>query len=108
MSDESQIFHAALQPALAALRIEVGPAQQEQMFAHYSKVVEANREFNLTRITSPADAAVKHYADSLALLVMPEFCTDRRLEVLDVGTGAGFPAVPLAIVCETWTIVAID
>lgn len=108
MSDESQIFYAALQQAIAALGIVIAPAQQEQMFAHYAKVVEANREFNLTRITSPADAAVKHYADSLALLAMPEFRAIRRLEVLDVGTGAGFPAVPLAIVCESWYIVAID
>ena len=53
---------------------------------------------NLTRITDPTEAAVKHYADSLALLL---WVRDRRIEVdtvLDVGSGAGFPAVPLAVI----------
>jgi len=70
--------------------------------------VQANRRFNLTRITSPGEAAVKHYADSLSLLSASWFDPAQSLKVLDVGTGAGYPAIPLAIVCENWQITAID
>lgn len=54
-----------------------------------------NERINLTAITDPAEIAVKHYLDALTLKrVAPQF-DDRRL--LDVGTGAGFPGLPLAI-----------
>jgi len=108
MNDDRQSFFAAFQKAVAALGLTIDAAQQEGMFAHYLQVVQTNKQFNLTRITSPAEAAVKHYADSLSLLAMPGFSPDRRLDVLDLGTGAGFPAVPLAIMCKVWTITAID
>ncbi len=75
---------------------------------HYEQVVEANRQFNLTRITSPAEAAVKHYADSLSLLAAGWVEAEESVRVLDVGTGAGFPAVPLALVCPNWRVTAID
>jgi 16S rRNA (guanine527-N7)-methyltransferase len=62
--------------------------------AHLELIVEANRSFNLTRITSPREAAVKHVLDS----VLPwRLFADAR-EVLDAGTGAGFPGIPLAVV----------
>lgn len=60
---------------------------------HLGLIEEANRQFNLTRITSPRDAAIKHVLDSL----MPWrlFAHARRL--LDAGTGAGYPGIPLAL-----------
>jgi 16S rRNA (guanine527-N7)-methyltransferase len=61
---------------------------------HLGLIVEANQWMNLTRITSAQDAAVKHIYDSAA--AWPYFKNARR--VLDAGTGAGFPGIPLAIV----------
>lgn len=101
-------FEAALSSALQALGLDVPADLRRRMFSHLERVVEANRHFNLTRITSPADAAVKHYADSLSLLATDWVAADRALRVLDVGTGAGFPAVPLAMVCRNWHVTAID
>jgi 16S rRNA (guanine527-N7)-methyltransferase len=61
--------------------------------AHLTLIEEANRHFNLTRITSPREAAIKHVLDS----VMPwRLFADAR-QVLDAGTGAGFPGIPLAL-----------
>lgn len=60
---------------------------------HLALIEEANRHFNLTRITGAREAAIKHVLDSL----MPWrlFCSARH--VLDAGTGAGFPGIPLAL-----------
>lgn len=98
---------SALERATAGMGITTAAEARDAMRRHYARLVEANRQFNLTRITSPEDAAVKHYADSLALLQLPDMdATPRR--VVDVGTGAGFPAVPLAICRPEWSILAID
>ncbi len=61
---------------------------------HLGLIVEANQYLNLTRITSPREAAIKHVLDSI---VPWRLFQDARL-VLDAGTGPGFPGVPLALV----------
>lgn len=61
---------------------------------HLELIDEANRQFNLTRITSPAEAAVKHVLDS----VLPWRLFAGARHVLDAGSGAGFPGIPLALV----------
>jgi len=108
MRDYREVFSTALTNAAGALGLRLEEHHLARMWRHFELVVEANRRFNLTRITAPADAALKHYADSLALLATRWVDSDRPLSVLDVGTGAGFPAVPLAIVCERWGVMAID
>jgi len=60
---------------------------------HLERIDEANRHFNLTRIVSPRDAAIKHVLDS----VLPWRFFAGGAAVLDAGTGAGFPGIPLAI-----------
>lgn len=61
---------------------------------HLERIVEANRSFNLTRIISPREAVIKHVLDS----VLPWRLFAGATEILDAGTGAGFPGIPLAIV----------
>ncbi|HUS07898.1 MAG TPA: 16S rRNA (guanine(527)-N(7))-methyltransferase RsmG [Bryobacteraceae bacterium] len=61
---------------------------------HLAMIVEANRLFNLTRIVSPREAAIKHVWDSIA----PWRLFSQAKHVLDAGTGAGFPGIPLALV----------
>jgi 16S rRNA (guanine527-N7)-methyltransferase len=61
---------------------------------HLALIEEANRQFNLTRITGPWEAAIKHVLDS----VMPWRLFVGARHVLDAGTGAGFPGIPLALV----------
>ncbi len=107
-ADDPAVFRNALLAAVAGFGLKPGPAQVEWMYRHHLLVAEANRHFNLTRITDPAKAAVRHYADSLSLLAAPWVDPGGPLAVLDVGTGAGFPAVPLALVCPAWSITAID
>lgn len=61
---------------------------------HLALIVEANQYLNLTRIVSPSEAAIKHVLDS----VLPWRLFTGTKHVLDAGTGAGFPGIPLALV----------
>ena len=70
--------------------------EQLDRFARYAALLlEWNNRMNLTAITDPTEIAVKHFADSLTLLAAVDLPTGARL--LDVGTGAGFPALPVGI-----------
>ena len=81
-----------LRAGLAALGLptESIPA----LTAYASLLAEKNKVMNLTAITDPADVASLHFLDSAALLTLADF---REKSVVDVGTGAGFPGVPVAI-----------
>ena len=61
---------------------------------HLALIVEANKVVNLTRITTPREAAIKHVLDS----VMPWRLFAGSQQVIDAGTGAGFPGLPLALI----------
>lgn len=106
--DARVLFGKALQAACGELGLTLDADETEPLWQHYSLMVSANRTTNLTRITAPAEAAVKHYADSLALLPWADELVSRDATLLDVGTGAGFPAVPLAVCRLDWRIVAVD
>ncbi len=79
----------------ALLELRIPQQQAEKMAAYGAMLEEANKSFNLTRITSPEDMAEKHFYDSLAPVRLGLVQEGQR--VLDIGTGAGFPGVPLAI-----------
>ncbi len=101
-------FDEALCAAASALGIELSDRQRGTLWEHRRLVVEANRRFNLTRITGPRDFAVKHHADSLAVV---RWCRDvdtRAERVLDVGCGCGAPAVPLAVARPDWQVTALE
>jgi 16S rRNA (guanine527-N7)-methyltransferase len=104
----SKAFTIALTAILRSWPLSLTQDQWDRLCAHFEAVVEANRVMNLTRITEPGQAAVKHYADSLSLLLWVDLADLRIRSVLDVGTGAGFPAVPLAVARPDWAVTAID
>jgi len=111
MTDAPQsqtVFAEAFRVAIAGLGASAGDEQIGRLWTHYGLMVEANRTMNLTRITDPVEAAVKHYADSLAVGAWAKEVGLSGGIWLDVGTGAGFPAVPLAVMHPAWHIVAID
>lgn len=105
---ERDAFLSALSGALRQINLSLSEASCDALLAHYRAVVETNRVMNLTRLTSPTDAAVKHYADSLALVAWADHGGLADLSILDVGTGAGFPAIPVAIGRPGWKVTAVD
>jgi 16S rRNA (guanine527-N7)-methyltransferase len=92
-----------LTEGLAQLGLPVDTAPRLADFA--AAVLETNRVMNLTAITDPADFAALHLLDSAALLTMEDF---RGKRVVDVGTGAGFPGVPLRILEPDFDLTLLD
>ncbi len=101
-------FQASLDDAARRLQLSIEQSHVHQMWTHFAAVLEANQVMNLTRIVDPVQAAIRHYADSLALLRAPWIASGAEMRLMDVGTGAGFPAIPLSIVRPGWHVTAID
>lgn len=80
--------------------------QAAAMRKYWRAVLETNRLTNLTRITDDKDATLKHFVDSLTLLRTGVFV--ERATVVDVGSGAGFPGVPLKIARPDLRVVFVD
>ncbi len=84
--------------------LEFTERQLEQFTKYYEMLVETNKVMNLTAITEPEEVAVKHMIDSL--LAYTPVMDGKTLA--DVGTGAGFPGVPLKIYCPELKVTLID
>ncbi|MGG6296100.1 16S rRNA (guanine(527)-N(7))-methyltransferase RsmG [Leptolyngbya sp. AN02str] len=84
--------------------------QQAQFQALYEQILVANRSLNLTRITEPEEFWEKHLWDSLSgvqwMLANPAEVASSRL--IDIGTGAGFPGVPVAIALPQLSVTLMD
>ena len=82
---------------------------QNQLFQQvYREVLAGNRLQNLTRITSPEDFWEKHLWDSLSGIIGLQDILTQKLQIIDIGTGAGFPGIPLAIAFPHWQITLLD
>ena len=88
------------------LGISVSSEQLERFEKLAELLVEQNKTMNLTAITDPDGIAVKHFADSISVLSAVEF--ESRAKVLDVGTGAGFPGIPLLIMRPDLDLTMLD
>lgn len=78
---------------------------QTVLFARYARLLQTwNEKINLTAITDPREVAVKHFLDSLA----PSAHLPTRGRLLDIGSGGGFPGIPLKIVRPHQPMVLID
>ncbi len=75
--------------------------------ALYAAILRGNEQMNLTRITAPADFWEKHLWDS-AQGVQPYLTNQKNWQVIDVGTGAGFPGLVVAILQPHWQVTLLD
>lgn len=78
--------------------------QIEQFFEYMNLLIEWNKKMNLTAITDPEEIILKHFIDSITILKdIPD-----NSKLVDVGTGAGFPGIPLSIMNPTLKITLVD
>ncbi|MBW4646124.1 MAG: 16S rRNA (guanine(527)-N(7))-methyltransferase RsmG [Goleter apudmare HA4340-LM2] len=93
------------------LNWQPNPQQQLKFQQLYELILEGNRQLNLTRITDPQEFWEKHLWDSLRGIVLQgKFIPslETGASVIDIGTGAGFPGIPVAIVAPNCTITLLD
>lgn len=88
------------------LGVPLNERQKEQFDLYAGTLVEWNEKMNLTAIIKPEEIVIKHFVDSISLLwaVTPS----QGASLIDVGTGAGFPSVPVKIVREDMKITLLD
>jgi 16S rRNA (guanine527-N7)-methyltransferase len=102
----SALDQTALAHAIASLGLTLSGPTADVLERHAALVAAASAELNLTRITEPAGVAVQHVADSLACLLALD--AGRPLRVADVGSGAGWPGLALAIACPSWHVTLVE
>jgi 16S rRNA (guanine527-N7)-methyltransferase len=104
-SSEDQEFISALKESVESLGVSpLTGSQIQQMAVHYRMLTKWNRRLNLTRITTAEAAARLHYAESIYGCSFLKGATS----LLDVGSGAGFPAAPLAIMRPELSVTALE
>ncbi len=84
--------------------ISLSKEQKSQFDRYFSMLIETNKVLNLTAITEENDVLIKHFLDS----VLPHKSIPQNASVVDVGTGAGFPALPLKIVRPDLNVCMVD
>lgn len=94
-----------LKNGFSAMKLSVSDAQIAQLEDFTARMLETNKVMNLTRITDPKEIAEKHLLDCAFLLQAADFS---KKSVVDVGCGAGFPGMPLHILCPSCELTLLD
>lgn len=101
----NEIMKATLAAGLPELQLTLPEPAVDRLCAFGEAVVQQNAYINLTAITEPAAVAELHLLDSLTVLTVADL---KGKNLIDVGCGAGFPGVPLAIACPEAKITLLD
>lgn len=94
-----------LKEGASAAQVELTDEQLDKFEKYYEYLIEKNKVMNLTAITDEREVVYKHFVDSIALI--PKMDLEEK-KIIDVGTGAGFPGIPLAIVLDNAEFVLMD
>jgi 16S rRNA (guanine527-N7)-methyltransferase len=98
------VFADLLRSKLASLR-NLSNEQAEQMRRHYDLLVRWNKVLNLTAIRTPEEAVERHYCESI---FAADHLPEGQLSIADLGSGAGFPGIPIAIIRPEFAVALIE
>jgi len=96
--------------ALNEINIKLEDSQIDSFIMYYELLVEKNKVMNLTSITEYKEVVIKHFVDSLSLIKAIDIneLQAGNINILDIGTGAGFPGIPLKIAFPNISISLLD
>jgi|AntRauTorcE11897_2_1112592.scaffolds.fasta_scaffold01070_15 16S rRNA (guanine527-N7)-methyltransferase len=100
---ESQELQIHLDQGLQTLKVEATSLQKQQLLDYLLLLIKWNKAYNLTAVRDPLQMVKRHLLDSLALLPYV-----KQPEITDVGSGAGLPGIPLAILCPDLQVNSLD
>lgn len=101
---EIQEFSKELKEKSKLINIELKDSQIEKFYNYMNLLLEWNEKINLTAITEPKEVILKHFVDSATIIKYIE----NDMQIVDVGTGAGFPGIPLNIVNSKANYILVD
>lgn len=105
MSDTNNTSLTMFLEGVRQLGLALSETQLEQFLTYRTELLDWNTRMNLTAITKPEEVLLKHFLDSLTLLPLID---KPRLRLLDIGTGAGFPGLPLKIARPQWSVTLLE
>ncbi len=89
-----------------AYELDCSPTQESQFYSYMKRLLKYNESINLTAIKEEEEFILRHYVDSLSIIGLDQYNNAKR--IIDVGTGGGFPGVPLAIMNPEKTFTLLD
>lgn len=95
-----------IENAFNEINITLSDRHIDQFNMYYELLIERNKVMNLTTITDYNEVVIKHFVDSLSIIRLAQL--EEPLYIIDVGTGAGFPGIPMKIVFPHLNIVLLD
>lgn len=101
---EFENFFCKMKEELSCIEIGINKEETRKFFEYMQLLLLWNEKINLTAITEPDEIVVKHFVDSLSI----NKYIGEGLKIIDVGTGAGFPGIPLAIYREDIKVTLLD
>ena len=101
-------FTEQLQKEAQEMGVTLNEHQIKQFYDYYELLIHWNTMVNLTAITEQKEVVTKHFSDSLALVKAVPDLAEKEYTLIDVGTGAGFPGIPLKIAFPNLKVTLLD
>lgn len=102
---EKKQFLSAITEYSSSINVMLSEEQKEMFYEYMNILLDWNQKINLTTIIEPEDIIIKHFIDSLTVL---KYIKNEKINVIDIGTGAGFPGIPIKIANESNNVTLLD
>ena len=101
-------FAQWMEEECSQIGVTLSEKQMEQFFQYYEMLIQWNEVMNLTAITEMDQVVTKHFVDSMSLVKAVSELGSKEIRIMDLGTGAGFPGIPLKIAFPNLKLTLLD